>query len=91
MIGEEFNDFFDERELHEEERSNIYKKELGYYEMYNIYEMQLQRSGFIKEMVDKNSPQYYELNLDIIAHRVAFAKIRQKYIDSILPTINAYM
>lgn len=91
LIGEEFNDFFDERELHSEERENIQKKELGYYEMYNIYEMQLKRSGFIKEMVDKNSPKFYELNLDIIAHRVAFAKIRQKYIDAILPTINAYM
>jgi hypothetical protein len=89
LAGEEFRGAFDTRELHEEERINIKQTELGFYEMYDIYGRQT--DAFKKEMIDKNSPQYYEVSLDIIAHRVAFNKIRQNHMNAILPIVNSYM
>lgn len=89
LVGEEITAAFDPRELQEEERINIKATELGYYEMYDIYDKQT--SAFKKEMIDRNTPQYYELSLDIIAHRIAFNKIRQKYVNKILPIVNSYM
>jgi hypothetical protein len=89
VVGEEFLDYFDGREMHEEERINLDKAQIGYYEMANIYERQ--DDFFKKEMLSKNGSEYYELNLDIIANRIAFNKIRQNYVNAILPTINAYI
>ena len=42
-------------------------------------------------MVDENGAGAYELSLDIIAHRLAFSKIRQSIMNEILPIINSYM
>lgn len=89
IAKEELMGVFDPRELQEEERNKIKETELGFYEMYDVYGMQTPE--FKKEMIDTNTPQYYELSLDIIAHKVAFNKIRQDYMNEILPIVNSYM
>ncbi len=88
-VGQEVQDFFDSRELREEERINLKKTQLGYYEMYDIYG--LQSDSFKKDMVDKHGDIEFELSLDIIAHKSAFNKIRQDHMNRVLPIVNSYM
>ena len=42
-------------------------------------------------MVEKYGINYFDLNLDTLAHRLAFNKIRKNEFDKILPIINAYI
>lgn len=86
-IGHEIYDYIDSRELTPEELKDL-KKDIGYYEMYDVYSRQSR--SFIQEQIAEKGEEYWELDLDAIAHRVIFSKIRKKYLDNILPVINAY-
>lgn len=57
--------------------------------MYNPYNNQ--RGEIRAKMLQDRSASYYEMNLDTIAHKVAFTGIRKQVFDLILPTINAYI
>jgi hypothetical protein len=89
LMMEEMIDYFDNREYHEEEKTKLKDYQEGYYEMGDPYNAQ--SDSFKKEVIDRNGTEYYELNLDTIAQKIAFNKIRQSYINEILPTINSYM
>jgi hypothetical protein len=82
-------DILDPRQLSQYDITNIEAQKVGFFEMYDAYGSQTKE---IKaKMIDENSVDYYEFNLDTIAHRLAFSKIRKQTFDLILPTINAYM
>lgn len=57
--------------------------------MYNPYGNQ--RGEIRAKMLQERPANYYEMNLDTIAHKVAFTNIRKQVFDMILPTINAYI
>ena len=85
----EFNDYIDGRELLQENLDAIEKQKLGFYEMYDTYARQT--SEFKANSIEKHTVHYFETNLDTIAHRMAFNKIRKKVMDKRLPIINAYI
>lgn len=86
-VWENLYNIIDPRELTTEEQKEI-KKQLGYYELYDIYGNQSR--SFIQSKVEIDSPGYYEIDLDAILHRFVFSKIRKKYVDNIMPIIHAY-
>ena len=47
--------------------------------------------GLKAKMIERNGVDYFDLNLDTIAHRMAFNKIRKNIFDKQLPIINAYV
>lgn len=86
---DKLTDILDPRQLSQYDITNIEAQKVGFFEMYDAYGSQTKE---IKaKMIDENSVDYYEFNLDTIAHRLAFSKIRKQTFDLILPTINAYM
>lgn len=87
LKADEMRDFFDKRELSSEEVIAS-KGKLGFYEMYDQYAHQSDK--FKTEQLAKNGVLYYELDLDAVANRFVFNKIRKKHVDEILPIINAY-
>lgn len=88
-IKDDITDWIDSRELSQYDISNIDAQKMGFFEMYDAYGTQ---SKEIKDkMIDENTVDYYEFNLDTIAHRLAFSKIRKQTFDMILPTVSAYM
>ena len=86
---DEIKDILDPRELSKEELEIANASQVGYYEMYDIYGKQTKE--FKHNMVAKNGVNYYEFNLDTIAHRVAFNSIRKTQMDFRLPAINSYI
>jgi hypothetical protein len=86
---EELRSAVDSRELDPEDRNAYEKLQSGFYNMIDIYDSQT--PAFKKEMIDKNTSDYYEISLDVIANQVAFSKIRQHHMNLILPIINSYM
>lgn len=81
--------WIDGRELSPEDVENVDAQKMGIFEMYDIYGKQ---EGTTRaKMIEERGTNYFDLNLDTIAHRVAFNKIRKQTFDLILPTINAYM
>ena len=56
--------------------------------MYDIYAKQ--SDEFKEKAISENTTDYFELDLDTIAHRVTFHQIRKVNVDTILPIINAY-
>ena len=57
-----------------------------------MYDPYYNQKGVIREkMLQERMGSYYEMNLDTIAHKVAFTKIRKQTFDLVLPTINAYI
>lgn len=87
---EEFKiDLLDSRELLPDQLDNIQKQKMGFYEMYDVYGRQ--DSAFTAKAIEKHSVNYFEWNLDTIAHRIAFNKIRKMHMDRQLPIINAYV
>ena len=83
----EWDDYIDSRELDRDELKKV-KEEFGYYEMYDIYAKQ--SDEFKEKAISENTTDYFELDLDTIAHRVTFHQIRKVNVDTILPIINAY-
>ena len=57
--------------------------------MYDIYGKQT--PDYKAKVLAKNGVEYFELNLDTIAHRIAFNKIRKNIFDNRLPILNAYV
>lgn len=57
--------------------------------MYDVYGRQTPE--YVAKGIEKHSVNYFEWNLDTIAFRVAFSKIRKKHFDKKLPVINAYI
>lgn len=57
--------------------------------MYDVYGRQ--GTAFKTSRVNEDGANFYEIDLDTIAHRAAFNKIRKGYIDSILPYITSYV
>ena len=89
MAKDTITELLDGRELSEQDVENIDAQKMGFFEMYDIYGGQEGEAR--AKMIEERGTNYYELNLDTIAHRVAFNKIRKQTFDLILPTINAYM
>ena len=86
---EEFNDAIDPRGLQKEDISSAQLQSMGFYEMYDVYGRQ---SADMKARVLERHPvDYFEWNLDTIAHRIAFNKIRKQVFDKNLPIINSYL
>lgn len=86
---DDISDWIDSRELSQYDISNIEAQKMGFFEMYDAYGTQTRE---IKDkMIDDHGVDYYEFNLDTIAHRLAFSKIRKQTFDMILPTVSAYM
>jgi len=85
----EINDLVDPRELLPDQLDIIEKQKMGFYEMYDVYGRQ--DSNYIAKAIEKHTVNYFEWNLDTIAHRVAFNKIRKFTMDKKLPIINAYI
>ena len=78
-------DIIDPRQLSQYDITNIEAQKVGFFEMYDAYGSQ---SKEIKaKNVDENTVDYYEFNLDTIAHRLAFSKIRKQTFDMILPLL----
>ncbi|MDA3856273.1 MAG: hypothetical protein PF569_08500 [Candidatus Woesearchaeota archaeon] len=89
-LSNEFEDFIDTRELSKEDLENINKQQKGLYEMPDVYAMQNDESK--AEAIRRHKDTvYWELNLDTIAHKVAFTKIRKNLLDHKLPIISAYI
>ena len=86
---EELDDFLDGRELDPEVKKDLRMSAVGYTEMYDVYK--LQNDAYKDRMITKHGVDYFEFNLDTIAHRVAFNKIRKYQYDSKLPVITAYI
>lgn len=61
----------------------------GYYEMYDIYGRQTKE--YKQNMLERHPVEYFEFNLDTIANKIAFSKIKKGIFDKILPVVNAYM
>lgn len=85
----EINDFIDPRELMKEDLDTIKLQKMGFYEMYDVYGRQTPE--YKSKVIEKNGVNYFEFNLDTIAHRIAFNKIRKQAFDRKLPIINAYV
>ena len=85
---DEMTDFLDGRELSQFDLTNIDAQRMGFFEMYDVYASQTDDAR--AKMVERDGVEYYDLNLDTIAHRVAYNKIRKQTFDLILPTIAAY-
>ena len=85
----EINDFLDPRELLQGDLDTIKLQKMGFYEMYDIYGSQTKE--YKAKVIEKNGVDYFEFNLDTIAHRIAFNKIRKQTLDRKLPIINSYI
>lgn len=87
---DEFNSLLNPRELLKDDLSKARATQIGLHEMYDVYGNQTDQSKLeaIKRHKDMN---YWELNLDTIAHHVAFNKIRKNMVDQKLPIIKAYI
>lgn len=85
----EIKDYLDTRELQKGDLSSIELQKMGFYEMYDVYGRQSQ--AFKAKAIEERTIEYFEWNLDTIAHRVAFNKIRKKILDRKLPIINSYI
>ena len=84
---EELNDFVDGRELQKEDIEATELQRMGFYEMYDVYGRQT--PDLKAKILERHNTNYFEWNLDTIAHRVAFNKIRKQVFDRRLPIINA--
>lgn len=86
---DKMTDFLDGRELSQFDLTNIDAQKMGFFEMYDVYGSQTEEVR--ARMIERDGVDYYDLNLDTIAHRVAFNKIRKQTFDLILPTIAGYI
>jgi len=85
----EFNDYIDNRELTKDDLAALEAQNLGFYEMYDVYARQTPE--YVAKGIEKHSINYFEWNLDTIAHRIAFSKIRKNEYDKKLPIINSFI
>lgn len=88
-IQDKVVDWIDGRELSQYDLQNVNDQSLGFFEMYDAYGTQEKWQK--NKMIEENGFHYYEFNLDTIAHKMAFSKIRKQTFDMILPTVSAYM
>jgi hypothetical protein len=88
-IGE-FNNLLNVRELTEEDLSASRATQAGLHEMYDVYSRQTTASK-LEAIKRHKTMDYWELNLDTIAHKVAFNKIRKNFVDKKLPIIKSYI
>lgn len=89
MIRDNVRTWLDGRELSKHDLINVENQRRGFFYMYDPYGNQ--RGEIRAKMLQDRTADYYEMNLDTIAHKVAFTKIRKQNFDLILPTINAYI
>lgn len=88
-ISDNIRDMVYAEGLLKEDIEEIELKQAGFYEMYDAYGRH--SPDFKAKMVAKYGQNYFEWNLDTIAHRVSFNKIRKNIFDNRLPIINAYI
>ena len=82
-------DFLDNRELTTDDVKAQELSKMGFYEMYDSYGKHTPE--FKSVMVEKLGIDHFEFNLDTIAHRLIFNKIRKTVYDQIFPVLNAYV
>ena len=85
----EMNDFLDTRELTKDDLETVKLQKMGFYEMYDVYGKQTPE--YKARVIEKYKVNYFEFNLDTIAHRLVFNKIRKEAFDRKLPIINSYI
>ncbi len=88
-VRDNLRDLVDDRELSKHDLNNVNRQQMGFFKMYDPYYNQ--RGEIRDKMLQERQGSYYEMNLDTIANKVAFTKIRKQTFDLILPTINAYI
>ena len=69
-LKDDFKDLLDTRELSQYDIANADAQKMGFFEMYDVYGTQ--KKEIKDKMIDENTVDYYEFNLDTIAHRLAF-------------------
>lgn len=82
-------DFLDAKGITAEDRVELEKSRMGFYEMYDTYAAHTPE--FKARMVEKHGIDYFEFNLDTIAHRLIFNKIRKDVYDKVFPVVNSYV
>jgi hypothetical protein len=85
----EIYDHIDPREYTKDDLKVAKEAQLGLYEMYDVYARQNDETKL--NAIKESGIEYFELNLDTIAHRVAFSKIRKYHLDHKLPIIVSYI
>lgn len=88
-MKDEFADLLSPKGLTQEELVDSEKSEVGFYEMYDTYSKHTPE--FKARAVDKHTINYFEFNLDSIANRVIFNKVRKNTYDKAFPVVNAYI
>lgn len=88
-FGDEITDMIDPRGLTQKDINVASLKQTGFYEMYDAYGRQSPEHK--AKLIEKNGVGYFEWNIDTIAHRLVFNKIRKGIFDRRLPLINAYL
>lgn len=81
-------DFLDNRGLTNNDIKALEDARLGFYEMYDTYSRH--SPEFKARMIQEHGINYFEFNLDTIAHRLIFNKIRKHIFDQVFPVTNAY-
>jgi hypothetical protein len=89
MVKDNLRDTIDPREFSSLDVENIEHQRLGFFQMYDVFGSQDDETR--ARMMDREQIDYFELNLDTIAHKVAFYKTRKRIFDIILPTIESYV
>lgn len=89
MVKDNLRDTIDPREFSSLDVENIEHQKLGFFQMYDVFGSQDDETR--ARMMDREQIDYFELNLDTIAHKVAFYKTRKRIFDIILPTIESYV
>lgn len=89
MVMDNVRSWVDGRELSKHDLLNTNETSKGFFEMYDPYKRQ--RGETRARMLADSASSYFEMNLDTIAHKVAFTKIRKQTFDLILPVMNAYI
>jgi len=82
-------DFLDARGLTNEDLEELGENRDGFYEMYDTYSAHT--PAFKAKMVEHHGIDYFEFNIDTIAHRLIFNKIRKDIYDKVFPVINSYV
>jgi hypothetical protein len=72
-----------------EGKNSVKAQKAGVHEMFDLYGRQ--NDEYKARMLAKNKAATYELNLDTIASRIAFSRIKKNIFDNRLPIISSYL
>jgi len=85
----ELTDMLDPQGSFKEGKNSVKAQKAGVHEMFDLYGRQ--NDEYKARMLAKNKAATYELNLDTIASRIAFSRIKKNIFDNRLPIISSYL